>query len=279
MKIKLLGLSLALLMCSGGLMAQKNVIKVKPLRPVVSAIGGAPITLPLSYERVIIPRLSAQINFSYQLKGELNPPSAFDISELGFGTPTISTWGFGPEVRFYPNITKDTPRGFYVQGFLNYAKSSISSDFNYKTDLELGVAVVPYEVALQAEGYLNRLNYGVGIGSQWLIASKLCIDILWIGAGWGSGNVGFDINGPLIDVAQVNNELASQGLPAISAGAAGLPTWGGLVGKFDEDLQGLDIPVLNPELTTTTTANSANINIATNLPTLRLFNFSIGFSF
>lgn len=279
MKRKFTLLLSALLLLSSGIFAQKNVVKIKPLRPVFSIAAGQPVTLPLAYERVIIPRLSAQLNFSYQLNGDLGLPGPVDLGDLGVDAPTISSWGIGPEIRFYPNIAKETPRGFYLSGYLNFNRSSISSSYDYNQDLDFNGVTVNYESTLDLTGYFNRLNYGLAIGSQWLVADRVAIDVLWLGLGWGSANIGADIEGPLVDVNQINSKLAAQGAPPIAPTNTGIPTWSDVTDQFDSDLADVDIPILNPTLSASSTANSANININANLPNLRLFNFSVGFAF
>lgn len=294
MKTKIISMMALAIFATTLMFAQKNVIKVKPLSPAISAGIGGPINLPLAYERVIIPRLSAQINFNYTL------PSNFGISAIDFGgitPPEIRGFGFGPEVRFYPNIIKDTPRGIYLQAFLNFRRTSITSDFTFEQDLEFGTVpgtttdiVVPYEGKFGLTGSFTSLTYGIGFGSQWLIADRVSIDILWFGIGFGQGTIGVDLEGQLIDVAQINSTIQSkygadlppgQTMPTIPANDPNIPTWNtigdDLAGSFTSGVE--SIPGLNVESSLTTSANGVNVEIVTPIIVPRLFNFSIGFAF
>jgi hypothetical protein len=298
MKKTLLSLLAIGMLAVSPLMAQKNVVKVKPVRPIANIALGGPLTLPLQVERVIIPRLTVALNFSYTI------PSTLDFGQLELGNisvPTIKGFGIGPEVRFYPNVTKDTPRGLYLMGFLNYRTISVESQFNNEQLLEFGDITTPtgnvpleimYESKFDLTGKWSALTYGLGWGTQWLIANRVSIDVLWLGFGWGAGTASFDITGPLIDVNQINNSIqtkygadpripAGTPLPTIPASDPNIPTWQTIGDNFSADLDGSlsDIPVLSPSLTSRFTANGAGLDLKSNVPVIRAFNISLGFAF
>lgn len=253
-------------------------LKVKPVRPIGNAVLGIPISFPVAYERVIFSSLTAQLNASYQLQGEFDNTNYFDVGELGFSNMSLSSWKVGPEVRWYFG-KKEELTGFYAQGFFNYSETSLNSDFLYETTLELGLGSnIPYAVDLEVGGSGNYMNYGLGIGKQWLFGN-FCLDITWFGVGWGSGNFGIEVDGNLIELGQVNNQLAADGLALVDATNEKLPTWEKLVTEFQDEIDAVEIPVVDPKVTSETTTTSGKMNVKTPVPFVRLLNFTIGFSF
>ena len=43
-------------------------------------------------------------------------------AELGGVAPELTGFSISPAVRFYPTVKKETPRGFYLEGFFKYQK-------------------------------------------------------------------------------------------------------------------------------------------------------------
>jgi hypothetical protein len=145
----------------------------------VGGLLGSPINLPLTYERVLIPRLTGSINFSYTLKSELDLPN---IKLGAFGVPAVNSGVvFDPEIRFYPIITKDTPRGLYISAYYKRRSISIDGAFDYSTSFDIPIGAnsltVPYSVDLGYSGKWKSNGYVVAIGSQWIVAKFLTIDI------------------------------------------------------------------------------------------------------
>ena len=264
MKTKIFTLMVAAFVMSNSLMAQKNVVKVRPLRPVVQLGLGAPIQLPLSYERVIIPRLTGAINFTYSLEGTFDPPFVVDFGNLS--APTISGWQFGPEVRFYPNISKDTPRGLYVAGFLDISKNNYSGGYTYK------LPTYGYSADLGLEGDISRNNYGLALGTQKIFGKIFCIDVKWISLAWGGVNSTIDVTG----------DLGLNSLP-IGIPADLIPNWENAAESLENQLTEVtDFPILNGaeiNVTGKSTNDGAIVEYNSALPAVRLMNFSIGIAF
>jgi hypothetical protein len=276
LKLKLSVIALACLLIANTGFAQKNVIKVRPLMPVASIAMGGPVIIPLAYERVLIPRLTAQIGLSYGLKKQLDTP--FDFGDVTM--PTIKSIGFSPEVRFYPRVAKETPRGLYFNAYFKYSRTTLETDYTYKQDLDFNGVMIPYSSKLEATGKVSLMNYGIGMGSQWLIADRVSIDILWLGLGWGGATIGLDLEGKLVDPAVINAQLVAKGAPPMTpAEQASLPNWKTIENAFGDGLELPDVPVVSPTLTTSSSNNGIGAEIKANVPSLRLFNFSIGFAF
>ena len=70
MKTKFYSLTVALFLIAGGLFAQNNVVKIKPVRLGLKQLS-------LEYERVIIPKLTASLNFTYHPLRQFHPPHQF----------------------------------------------------------------------------------------------------------------------------------------------------------------------------------------------------------
>lgn len=47
-------------------------------------------------------------------------------AELGGVAPELTGFSISPAVRFYPTVKKETPRGFYLEGFFNTKKMKLA---------------------------------------------------------------------------------------------------------------------------------------------------------
>lgn len=290
---KILFLVLTSLFTVSILTAQKNVIKIKPIAPVVGALLNSPINLPLTYERVLIPRLTGSINFSYTLKSYLDVPN---LTFGDFGVPTINSGVvFGPEIRFYPIITKDTPRGLYLSAFYKRRSMSIEGGFKYKDKFDVPVSqsslTVPYAVDLDYEGQWKSNGFGIALGSQWIVAKFLTIDIQWFGIGWGGYTINADVYGKLVDLDLIKENIATETTRAIAAAdlpvgtavptSSFTPTWGGVSEKLKN--QNIDLPeslkFLVPNVEAEKTGEGSSVVVSSSMPSISAFSFSIGIAF
>jgi len=281
--------------------AQKNVIKLKPLKTIGSAVLGAtPILIEAGYERKLIPALSAQLNVGFSLENDVAVPGFLTsaqeksvLSKLGLNQLAMKSFSFTPAVRFYPGMR--APKGFFLEGYFKYTNLSGSSPFNYDyemsvTDPNSGNQIdITYPLDVNYSNKFNLVNYGLAIGNQWLLAQDhLSIEIMWFGIGWGSMRQDHSINGQLIEEDKlrkiINEEMAEAGHPPYPENEP-VPDVGydDVANKFGLDVvaQIENIPVVgsNVEVTTTNNKESANISIDSPAPSIRLMNFSIGIAF
>lgn len=264
---------------SASLFAQKNVVKVKPIKPIIQSVLGTPPVIPISYERVLIPRLSAQVNFEYAIESEVT------LDQIDFGNlnlPTsLSGVRFGGEVRFYPNLLKKTPKGIYVAGLVDYNSMNLTSSFNYNRNFNTGGIGVSPSIDLDVEGDLRILQYGIALGTQYLVAGKIANDITWISIGWGSLESDLDLMGNFQEALQneVDAAAAANGVPSttVELGQNGAPDWSFVADEFNSI--NADIPLVKPEFSATSSANGAKGKVSANLPMIRPFGISIGFAF
>src|SRR5690606_6777103 len=116
----------------------------------------------------------------------------------------------------------------------------------------------------------------------WLIADRVSIEVQWLRLGWGTANIGVDIEGDLVDMNQINSKLNAAGYPPVSSTAAGVPTWKDVDASFSESLDETteSLPsFLGADFSTSSTTSSLNANLKTNMPAFALFGFSLGFAF
>jgi hypothetical protein len=284
----MLFLVLASLFTVSILTAQKNVIKIKPIAPAVGALLNSPINLPLTYERVLIPRLTGSINFSYTLKSDLDVPN---LTFGDFGVPTINSGVvFGPEIRFYPIITKDTPRGLYLSAFYKRRSMSIEGGFKYKDKFVVpdgqSSLTVPYAVDLDYEGKWKSNGFGIAIGPQWIVAKFITIDIQRFGIGWGGYTINADVDGKLVDLDLIKENIATEAAAYLPVGTAVptssfTPTWSGVSEKLKN--QNIDLPeslqFLVPNIEAEKTGEGSNVVVSSSMPSISAFSFSIGIAF
>lgn len=243
-----IGLFIVLFACINSLTAQKNVIKTRPIRTIfTAAVPVAPVQVNLTYERVIIPKLSAALTVNYGLEQDLS--SAVELLDLDevLGNTSVSSFGISPEVRFYPGLKK-TPRGFYIMGEFFYNRTNIGTDYEliYTTDFTLpDNSTYPYDYTngYRIEGNITTIGGGVGIGSQWLFGDHLSIDILWVGIGIANQGYSFDLDGELVSKDEIIKDIAAGQTTFTEAEVreefrdAEVPTWQDLDNQFGEDIK------------------------------------------
>jgi len=134
----------------------KNIIKIRPLTAVIG-------NYDVMFERGLGAKTSVALEFAYFSKNvtdivveQLKPSGT--INEAMIGGYMIT-----PQFRLY--FKGNSPKGFYVNAFLQSGKYSVSQT---NTD--------QYAVQSSSSGILNILGGGAGIGYQWQIGM---FDIDW----------------------------------------------------------------------------------------------------
>ena len=206
-------LALLLTALCGQAFSQKNVIKTRPLRTIItSAAPIAPIQLNLTYERVIIPKLSAAITVNYGLERDLNTAVEFLDLDQWLNETSASSFGISPEVRLYPGLKK-TPRGIYLMAEFFFQRSNLNTfyDLEYTPGFTLpdnSTFEYTYRNTYELDGNFTTVGGGIGVGSQWLFGDRLSVDILWFGIGIGNRNYDFSVDGALIDKERIIQDMA-----------------------------------------------------------------------
>ncbi|GEM_PF-3338369 len=269
--------------------AQKNVIKTRPLRTIyTSALPITPIQLNLTYERVIIPKLSAAVTLNYGLERDLSGVTEFLELDTVLQNPKASSFSFSPEVRFYPGL-KDTPRGFYLMGEFFYNSTNFNTDYalTYSSPFTLpdgSIYEYDYKNGYNIDGQITSLGGGIGIGSQWIFGKHFSVDILWFGIGFGTQRHTYEVDGALIDQETIIQDLAAeQGVFTEDQIRAAfdnteVPTWQDIDAQFGQDVKetasdfGVDLE--SDVRTDGITASFTGLAIRP-----RFLNISIGFAF
>jgi len=128
------------------------------------------------------PKFSAGLGFSSLLERKL-PGLLFKSTAL-FDVPTFKGWAVTPEFRWYPGGTDErpAPRGFYLAGYVRYAKYTLAQSARYQetpsSPVYSGVGSMVYK----------GTNAGLMIGYQWIAESGFSFDLWIAGAGFGSAS-------------------------------------------------------------------------------------------
>lgn len=261
MKQKIYLLAIALIIIGGLAQAQNNVVKIKPVRLGLKQLS-------LEYERVIIPRLSASLNFTYQM------PYQIAQVDLDGSSPELTGYSISPAIRFYPNIAKETPRGFYLEGFFKYNKNELTLPYSVDISSILDPNAPPtpsgFPTTSQYDliGSLTMVGGGIALGTQWLIADRVSIDWKWLGFGAYSTTLGLDVAGNLpYDPALV------------SGGQDFNPKWKDVEGLLSDGIG--DLPGPGIEVNSTDGVNGAgSVGVSTTgIIALPRFAFTLGFAF
>ncbi|MEZ4722024.1 MAG: hypothetical protein R2813_09140 [Flavobacteriales bacterium] len=269
---------------------RNNVIKTQPLKT-LRTVGTAfaPINLNLTYERVLIPKLSAALTLEYGIPRELNFPGAIDLDSVGLSTPVVKGWGISPQLRFYPG-KKGAPRGFYLAADFQYKKFTVESAISSTMTIPITVNTPPsgtstvdliYPFDWDMTGSMSMLGGGIGIGTQWLAGDRVAIDVLWIGLGVNKVTFGFDLEGTLLDESTLETQIALQHGVYYDVPSDEIPDWGDLADEYGSDIEDnvSDIPLFGNSFQIDGDADGIHMTMDALVPRLRLLNFSIGVAF
>ena len=197
----------------------------------------------ITYERSFTKMFSANVSFSTMPSGEVpflkNFLSDEDYDELGL--LNLSSFAFTLEPRIY--LGKGYGKGFYLAPY--YRNSSFKAEnFIYNFELEKyietedGYGDYTYEeIPLNTSGKIKANSFGLMIGTQFFLnkSGSLIMDLWIIGAHYGSSKGDFDFVS--------KHTLTPEQQAALK-----------------EDIEGLDIPVLDYEVTTSAKGAHVKVN-------------------
>ncbi|MFV8226215.1 DUF3575 domain-containing protein [Christiangramia aquimixticola] len=143
--------------------------------------------IQLQYERVLNRKFSAGLAYSMIPEGDfpfretiINSASSEDDISRYIGNASLKYSSFTPEVRFY--VGKGYGKGFYLAPFYRHTSYTLDNiNFYYDTD-------EGFEENLATKGDLSSNTFGLQIGSQFNLGSRLILDWFIIGPHYGSGN-------------------------------------------------------------------------------------------
>lgn len=143
--------------------------------------------IQLQYERVLNRKFSAGLTYSLIPEGDF--PFKDLIVEAAGDEVDISGYienasfkysSFTPEIRFY--LGKGYGKGFYLAPFFRHTEYSMKEvQFTYTSDEGL-------EENLDTSGTLSSNTFGLQIGSQFNLGSRLILDWYILGPHYGTGN-------------------------------------------------------------------------------------------
>ena len=117
-------------------------------------------------------------------------------------------------------------------------------------------------------------------------AKFITIDIQWFGIGWGGYTINADVDGKLVDLDLIKENIATEAAAYLPVGTAVptssfIPTWGGVSEKLKN--QNIDLPeslqFLVPNIEAEKTGEGSNVVVSSSMPSISAFSFSIGIAF
>ena len=201
--MKKIVLAIFIVLVSTTSLAQKNVVKVN--LPSL-AMGGAVV----QYERDLIPLINLQVGMG--LYGRSNVYSFGLSSALQDMNVQAGGYALQGEIRIYPNILKDGPKGFYIAPYGKMGAYNLGFNPTYEgsfTHKTTGDAIEG-TMSVDFDGNMNYTSVGLQFGNQWLILGKIAINLYMFGPGVSFYN--YEMAGSLtvdadIDPASVETAL------------------------------------------------------------------------
>jgi hypothetical protein len=198
------------LLASFAAFSQKNAVKLS-IDPVKLAVAN---NIGLSYERKFSDRFSANVKFNFSSKAVAplsSTLSDFAKPYLDSSTATtdifgnkFTTSGLTVELRYYTGAK--ALKGFYLAPYFGIQRGTFANfDFQFPDNVD---PLVTH--GGNVDMAFNFIGGGLGLGSQWTIADKLVIDILWVGLGVGSNTSsvsGEELPGQDVDFAKVDAKV------------------------------------------------------------------------
>lgn len=286
-----------LLFCSVlslGCLAQKNVIKTKPLRMLYSIVSPTyPFPINLAYERVIAPKLSLSLNLIYGPQRELRVTrelindlyDEMDDTQTSVTSFAAQRFYISPELRFYPAVSHDAPRGFFLsfEPFYSTTGSSIDLEHGFDINFMVNDRSVNYMYSNSYDLKVTSVNVGasVGIGTQWLLAERVSLEVLWIGIGAGAGTITANHEGELIDKEKIEADIEAATGEQYSIPEDQVPTWETVGNEFEDDFGEVysNFFIGANRVKTDTRADGFTFTYQGIFPRLRVLNFSVGIAF
>lgn len=254
MKKILLILSLGL---AFGATAQNNSVKLTLSPGLILANNFA-----LNYERKFADKFSINTRLNFSSKKAV-PFNSLAINLFGpvldsagvnsdVLNTKINSFGMNFQFKFYPGGNALT--GFYIAPYVGFQTGKMK-DFEFDFPDSNDPTITHGGTV---ESSMLFFGGGIGIGNQWIMNSKLTLDILWLGLGAGTNTITFrgtDTSGD-VDYAAVNDDVQT----------------------FATDNEE-DFSTFKASLDSEYSSSDINVFVKHAFPYVKLFNFSIGYSF
>ena len=157
-----------------GISGPKNVVKFLPVNLPFNSVS-------FEFERMISAKNSITIGIG--LPQQKSIMDKYGMDETDFTTAKFGTMHIRAAYRHYTG-DKQLPGGFYIEPYLKY--QNIKADGDYTGTID--VTEEPYKGRIEVNA--NTINLGFQMGTQFLIAKTVSLDIYFLGleAGLLSGN-------------------------------------------------------------------------------------------
>lgn len=179
---------------SQDLSTKENKAEVKKIKfPNIVKINTLAIpfnNLSLSYERGIIPRLSAGIGFGYKYAG--TEPKIFSVnnSKINADLEKIQGFSITPDLRYYIRTCDPSYLdGFYAGLYFRYTGYTSAANFIYEPD-DSGTEYYTSDIRL------NEYGLGLQLGYQLILWERFSIDLLFFGPRFSNYHFDYEFNQP-----------------------------------------------------------------------------------
>jgi len=179
-----------------------NIIKINTLAIPFNNIS-------LSYERSIIPRLSAGIGFGYKYGGLIPKVFTVNNSVIAFELDKIQGYSVTPDVRYYlKSCDPGKLEGFYAGLYFRYTYYTTAINFKY-AQINL-----PIENP-NADMVMKEYGMGIELGYQLILWERFSIDFLFIGSRYSNYRIGYKFSTEpseefLDDLSEYMNEVVDR---------------------------------------------------------------------
>jgi hypothetical protein len=179
-----------------------NVVKINTLAIPFNNIS-------LTYERGILPRLSAGLGVGYKIAG--TEPKIFTVNNSTINVQAENIQGFSitPGGRYYLRACEpQLLEGFYAGLYFRYTRYFSNIDFIY-SPIEAPKEYYNSEVGL------NEYGFGIQLGYQFLLWERFSIDFLFIGPRFSSYHLTYEFKQEpseqfLDDLSEYMNEVVDR---------------------------------------------------------------------
>ncbi len=163
----------------------------------------------LTYERSIIPRLSAGIGVGYKYGGFIPKVFTVESSVIKYEMDRINGYSITPDARYYlRSCDPGKQEGFYAGLYFRYTYYATVANFEYyRPDY-------PVEYP-NADMVMKEYGLGLQLGYQLMLWERFSIDFLFIGPRYSRYNLGYKFNAApspefLDDLSEYLNEVVDR---------------------------------------------------------------------
>ena len=147
--------------------------------------------ISVSYERMLVQRLSLDLSAGYKMGGVLPNIFSIDDEEITANVEPISGYSITPGLRYYlKTCDPSLLEGFYMGLYFRYSNNKTTVSFDYYP-ADAG------EEFYQGDVKLTEMGAGLMVGYQLMLWKRLSLDFLFFGPRYSSYYISYDFTEPV----------------------------------------------------------------------------------